>query len=321
MNLRLGPLISYWLISYCTTLTLRLLAVAWVASFASADESRAERVVRVAAISFHPEKLALERNADELERWFRKAAAGGAELAVGPEGALDGYPVNEIVAGELPPERLAEVAVTIDSPEIERFRRLARELGMCLVFGFAEQIGEDIFNTAIFIDDSGQICGKYHKMQFAEGYDDAWWFNRLGARSRAFDTPLGRCGILICNDRWNPQLAQIPALDGAQLLIIPSFGSTSAAQDEAVLARGKETGLPVVEANVGVSLIVDHGEVVALDRKTEGIVFGDIEIPGVRQPDPDARDAVEREFLAWRVGEMERRLQKRRARESESGDH
>ena len=45
-----------------------------------------------------------------------------------------------------------------------------------------------------------------HKMQFAEGYDKSWYFNRPGKKIRAFDTPLGRCGMLICNDRWNPLL-------------------------------------------------------------------------------------------------------------------
>ncbi len=73
-------------------------------------------------------------------------------------------------------------------------------------------------------------------MQLAEGYHPSWWYNRLGQTSRAFDTSLGRCGILICNDRWNPQLARIPALDGAQFLVIPAYGSRSESQDTAGLS-------------------------------------------------------------------------------------
>ncbi len=60
------------------------------------------------------------------------------------------------------------VAVSIDHPVIQRFRRLADELEMCLVFGFAERIGDDVFNCAVFIDHDGEIRGKYHKMQLAE---------------------------------------------------------------------------------------------------------------------------------------------------------
>lgn len=277
---------------------------------AAAEPAAEERVVRVAAVSFLPEKFDLEGNADRLERAFRRAKQGQAEIAVAPEGALEGYVVNEIIAGKASPERMREVALTIDHPVIQRFQQLARELEMCLVFGFAERIGDDVFNCAAFVDHEGRICGKYHKMQLAEGYHPSWWFNRLGRHSRAFDTPYGRCGIMICNDRWNPQLARIPVLDGAQFLLIPAMGSRSKSQDEAVLSRGKENGVPIVEANVGVTLVVDRGQISAVDRHEEGITFGTITIPAAIAAQPGQRDIVEREFLRWREQEMQRRYDK-----------
>lgn len=263
--------------------------------------------VRVAAISFVPVKLAVEQNANRLEKLFREAAAGGARLAVAPEGALDGYVVNQVLAREVSVEELRRAALPLDHPIIRRFEALARELKLCVIFGFAESIGADIFNTALFIDDTGSIRGKYHKMQFEEGYHPSWWFNRLGAQSRAFDTPFGRCGILICNDRWNPALAQIPALDGAQFLVIPAYGSTSRGQDDAVIARGRETGLPVIEANVGVSLVVSEGAAVAVQRAIEKVTFGEILIPAARPARTAERDAAEQAFLVWRTEEMARR--------------
>lgn len=265
--------------------------------------------VPVAAVSFVPQKFDLSGNADRLEALFRLAKKRGAKIAVGPEGALDGYVVNEIIAGDATAEKMNDVAVAIDGPVIQRFQRLARELEMCLVFGFAERIKQDVFNCAVFIDHDGKMCGKYHKMQFAEGYDPAWWFNRLGSRSRAFDTPHGRCGLMICNDRWNPQLARIPVLDGAQFLIIPSFGSRSKAQDKAVLSRGQENSVPVIEANVGVTLVVNDGKIIAVDREEEGITIGRITIPPAARPRPNQREQVEREFLQWRQAEMQRRLE------------
>ena len=265
-------------------------------------------MVRVAAISFEPVKLDRAGNAEKLEAWFRRAVDGGAKIAVAPEGILEGYIVNEIIRRKFAAERMRDVAIAIDSPTIDRFRNLARELDMCLIFGFAEQIGDDVFNTAVFIDNHGRISGRYNKMQFAEGYDDSWWFNRLGQQSRAFDTPWGRCGMLICNDRWNPLLAEIPALDGAQFLVIPAFGSRAKNQDEAVLARGVETGLPVIEANVGVSLIVSENRIAALDRQQEGITFAEIRIPPKKPIDEASRNRVEMEFLKWRNEEMPVRL-------------
>ena len=266
--------------------------------------------VRVAAISFEPTKLDLAGNCDRLEFHFREAAKGGAKIAVAPEGILEGYIVNEILADEYKPAQMHDVAVELNSPTIQRFQRLARELQICVVFGFAEKIGKEVYNSAVFIDDVGKICGTYHKMQLHEGYDPEWWFNRLGRQSRAFETPYGKCGILICNDRWNPLLAKIPALDGAQFLIIPSFGSTSKAQDEAVLSRGVENNLPVIEANVGVSLIVSDNQIVAVDRHREGITYGEINIPAPRPKDTVNRDRTEVEFLRWRETEMPQRLAK-----------
>lgn len=278
------------------------------ASAVGADAGASQRV-RVAAVSFTPVKFGLGENAATLERLVREAAAGGAKLVVAPEGALDGYNINEVLAAKVAVTRLAEVALRIDDPRIAHFGSVARELGLCVVFGFSENAGGEFYNTAVFIDDRGKIRGRYRKMQFDEGYHPSWWFNRLGQESRAFDTPFGRCGILICNDRWNPALARIPALDGAQFLVIPAYGSTGGAQDAAVVARSRETGLPIVEANVGVSLVVSEGKPVAVARRSEAVTFADVVIPPAAAPQPAARDAEERAFLAWREVEMRRRFE------------
>jgi predicted amidohydrolase len=260
------------------------------------------QTVDVAAISFVPEKFNLEANSDRLEEMFRKAAQGGVQLALAPEGILEGYVVNQIIAGEVPAKDMKNVAVTMRGAAIRRFRNLAKELGICLAFGLAEQIGRNLYNCAVFIDSTGRLCGKYHKMQLAEGSHPSWWYNRLGKKSRAFKTPFGRCGFLICNDRWNADIARIPVLDGANFLLIPSFGSKSKAQDKAVLARSRENGVPIVEANVGVTLIISKGEIIALSRRETGILFGTIEIP--EPPSAVNRDKHERQFLKWRRSEM-----------------
>ncbi len=265
--------------------------------------------VKVAAVSFVPEKFGLESNAERLEQMFRQAAKGGAQLALGPEGVLEGYVVSEIISREEPPGRMREVAVTMRGPMIGRFRRLARELDMCLAFGCAEKIGKDVYNCAVFIDQEGRLCGKYHKMQLAEGSHPSWWYNRLGRKSRAFNTPFGRCGFLICNDRWNPDIARIPVLDGAQFLLIPSYGDRSKEQDRAVLARARENGVAIVEANVGVTLAISKGEIVAVSRKKTALLFSTIEIPAPALA--SNRDAHEKAFLKWRKKEMPIRFRRR----------
>ena len=264
--------------------------------------------IKAAAISFEPVKYDVRANADRLEEMFRRAAEQGAQLALGPEGVLEGYVVMDLIEGRVPPARMREVALTLNGPEIGRFKSLARELGICLAFGLAERIGKDVYNCAVFIDRAGRLRGKYHKMQLAEGYHPSWWYNRLGKKSRAFNTPWGRAGFLICNDRWNADIARIPVLDGARLLLIPSYGSCHVSQDDAVLARARENGVAILEANVGVTLAVSKGEIVALSRDKTAVTLAELEIPA--PPSKANRERHEGAFLKWRKGEMRRRFLK-----------
>ena len=202
---------------------------------------------------------------------------------------------------------MLEIAEPLDGPYVTRFRRLARTLKTCLCFGFAERIGDDVYNSALFIDRQGEICGRHHKVQLAEGTHSSWSFNRVGSSLRAFDTPLGRAGILICNDRWNPLIARTLVLDGARLLLIPSFGSKRRRQNQAVLARARENGVPIVEANVGMNLIVSKGEIAAYQWGNDRITTALIDVPAT--PSLDAARAYESEYVRRQGQEMDRRYQ------------
>jgi len=265
--------------------------------------------LKVAAVNFVPWKWHKEWNADKLEECCKKAAGRGAKLVVAPEGILEGYVANEAIHFPELREPMVEIAEPVDGPYVKRFQKLAQRLGIALVFGMAERRGRrDIYNTALFIDASGRMRGTYSKMQFAEGYDKSWRFNRLGKKIRAFDTPLGRCGMLICFDRWNPALARTLALDRAQLLCIPTYGSADKAQDNTVLARARENGIPIVQSNVGRNLIISKGEIVALDARSDAVTIAEIDIPapcGTR-----AARQQERKFLAERTAVMKQRLRK-----------
>ena len=263
--------------------------------------------VKATAISIKPRKWDKARNADKIEQFFREAAMDGPDMILTTEGVLEGYVVNDVLEGRKTAQALLEIAEPIDGPYINRFRRLARELRTCLCFGFAERIGRDVYNTAIFIDGEGEILGKYHKTQFAEGTHPSCNFNRVGKSLRAFDTPLGRVGMLICNDRWNPMIARTLALDGARMLLIPSYGSRSQDQNRTVLARARENGLPIVEANVGMNLIVSKGEIVAYKWGNDRITTAVVEVPAA--PSVGAARAYESEYLKLQGPEMSRRYE------------
>jgi len=277
--------------------------------------------IKAAAISIKPKKWDKIGNADKVERFFRLAAKGRPDLIVTTEGVLEGYVVMDVLEGRRSAQDALEIAEPIDGPYVQRFQRLARELDTCLCFGFAERIGDDMFNTAVFIDSEGEISGKYHKVQLAEGTHSSCNYNRVGDTLRAFDTPIGRVGIVICNDRWNPMIVRALALDGARLLLISSYGSKAQKQNDTVLARSRENGIPIVEANVGMNLIVNKGEIAAYQWGNDKITTAMVDIPTI--PSVTAAREYEQEYLRLQGPEMARRYEesiKRIHGEAHDGD-
>ena len=263
--------------------------------------------IKVSAISLKPIKWDKSANADKMEALFLEATKDNPQLILTTEGALEGYVVMDVVQKLRTAEEMLAISESIDGTYIQRFRKLAKQLKTCLCFGFAERIDKEIYNSAVFIGSDGQICGKYHKTQLAEGTHSSWPFNRVGERLRAFDTPVGRVGVVICNDRWNPLIARTLVLDGACLILIPSYGSKNKAQNQTVLARARENGVPIVEANVGMNLIISKGEIVAYKWGNDKITTTTIEIPV-----PISQEAArlsEQEYLQYQQPEMEKRYQ------------
>lgn len=268
--------------------------------------------VEVAAISFKPAKWDKAANAERMEALFVQAAEKLPQLIVTTEGALEGYVVMDVIEGRAAAEALLAVAEPIDGPYIRRFQKLARSLNTCLAFGFAERIGDEAYNCALFLDQQGEICGRYHKVQLAEGTHPSWYFNRVGNRLRAFDTPLGRAGFVICNDRWNPEIVRTLVLDGARIILIPSYGDKSKRQNQAVLARARENGVPIVEANVGMNLMISKGEICAYQWGNDQITYGVVEIP--LAPSTAIARQAEQAYREAQPSEMEQRYQKTVAR-------
>lgn len=264
-------------------------------------------IVKVSAISYRPIKWDKAANADAMEALFTKAAKENPQVILITEGALEGYIVSDVYEGRVPAREMLSIAEPVDGPYIQRFQKLARELHTCLCFGFAERIGDEVFNCALFLDRDGAICGKYHKSQLAEGTHPSWFYNRVGQQLRAFDTPMGRAGIVICNDRWNPLIVRSLVLDGARVIFIPSYGSRSKAQNETVLARARENGVPIVEANVGMNLIISQGEIVAYKWGNNRITTAEIAIP--HAPSQTGARQAEAEYLRQQGPEMARRYQ------------
>ena len=259
--------------------------------------------VKVAAISMKARRWEKESNADKMEKLFREAAKTESQIAVITEDALEGLAGTAAFTDynyfSNHPElvnRMVELAEPIDGKYINRFRELAKTLRMCLCFGFAERFDCKVYNTAIFIDYQGKVCGTYRKMHQQPDVGPLIWH---GEKIRAFNTPYGRAGILICADRWNSLVARALVLDGAQVLYIPTHGDKTRKENNTrVMARARENGVPIVQANVGANLIISKGEIVGYQWGYDRVTAATIAIP--TKPSEKAAKEVEREFLEWR---------------------
>jgi len=154
------------------------------------------------------------------------ARALGARLVVLPEATLGGYLAHLDPGGppDLPP------ALDRRGPEMAELSRLAADLVVCA--GYCEGEGSSRYNAAVCLSGDG-ILGHHRKVHhpLAEGssYD-------TGDRFSAFDTPVGRLGMMICYDKAFPEAARALALDDVEIVACLSAWPASRTDPAPVLA-------------------------------------------------------------------------------------
>ncbi len=242
--------------------------------------------IRIASASVIPDKWNKELNWQRIEAKVREAAThGSAQVVVTPEGALDGYVINEVNAEQDPVkkevlvQKFLDLGEPIDGPYIAKACRLSDELNIFLVLGFLERRDEKLLNTGILIDPEGDIIGRYSKTHFAQGYTINPSCYNPGTEYPVFSTPFGKAGMLICYDRQLPEPARIMALKGAQVMFYPSYGSYTDEQGwNTVLMRTRayENKVPVIFSHPFQSLLIeDDGDLRAVGKAGE-VVYYDI---------------------------------------------
>jgi N-carbamoylputrescine amidase len=143
---------------------------------------------------------------------------------------------------------LAEDALT--GPTVSTLRQAARDTGLILVAPIFEHDARSgrRFNTAVVIDETGEILGRYRKTHIPAGTNEQASFcetsyydrsdGELGtwprniSRNRffpVFETRLVRLGVAICYDRHFEGVMSALAENGAELVLSPAvtFGAKS----------------------------------------------------------------------------------------------
>ncbi|MBW2712871.1 MAG: carbon-nitrogen hydrolase [Deltaproteobacteria bacterium] len=120
---------------------------------------------------------------------------------------------------------LFDLAEPIPGPGTQALCKLADSLGVVLVASLFERRTEGIYhNTAVVIDDQGELLGSYRKMHIPDDplYHEKFYFTPGDLGFKSFNTRFGTIGVLICWDQWFPEAARLTALSGARILFNPT---------------------------------------------------------------------------------------------------
>ena len=221
------------------------------------------------------------------------ARAHRASLVVLPEATLGGY-LSDLHGRDrvsLPP------ALDVDGPEIRRLAELAGDL--VVTAGFCESDGDRRYNSAVCVT-GGEAIGVHRKVHQPLGEGASY---HAGDSFEAFDTPIGRMGMMICYDKAFPEAARRLAMDGAEIIACMSAwpaARTNAAPELADdrwtrrfdlfdRARALENQVLWVSANqsgtfgemrfVASAKVVDvGGDVLATTGTSEGVAYATVDL-------------------------------------------
>jgi len=140
--------------------------------------------------------------------------AADADLIVLPELMSTGYTLDR--------DRIASLAEPADGsgPVLSAWRAAARQHDTAVVGGFAEADDGRLYNTAAVIDRRGEVAGHYRKLHLFAGERNVFTPGDRGLPVVELDDV--KLGVLICYDLRFPEALRVLALQGADLVAVPT---------------------------------------------------------------------------------------------------
>jgi predicted amidohydrolase len=160
-----------------------------------------------------------EQNLARAEQMIREAAAKKAQVLLLPEVFHELFFITDLNA------KYFDAAEPIPGPIIDMMCTLARELEVVIVAPIYESVDRSVYyNSAAVIDADGTLLGVYRKTHIPLNtiFYEKFYFKPGNLGYPVFNTRYGKIGILICHDRHYPEGARALALNGAEILLIPS---------------------------------------------------------------------------------------------------
>ena len=215
------------------------------------------KTISVALVQHSCDELP-ETNLRRVGKDIAAAAAAGAQLVVLQELHNTRYfcQSEDVTCFDL--------AETIPGPSTHFLSDLAIQHRVVIVCSLFERRASGLYhNTAVVIDNDGEIAGTYRKMHIPDdpGFYEKFYFTPGDLGFRPIDTAVGRVGVLVCWDQWYPEAARLMAMSGAELLCYPTAIGWDPHDDDAEQKRQRDAwitiqrghaianGLPVISCN------------------------------------------------------------------------
>lgn len=178
-----------------------------------AEGGRASEQVRVACIQMEPHVGQNEQNLRRSLEICEEAVEGGAQLLVLPELCNSGYVFESRTEAHAASEEIPT------GPAASAWVSFCQANEVYLVAGIAERSGERLFNSSVVIGPTGYM-GTFRKVHLWNRENLFFEPGDLGFP--VFHTPIGRISTFICYDGWFPEAYRSCALQGADIICIPT---------------------------------------------------------------------------------------------------
>src|SRR5580658_3038897 len=184
-------------------------------------------------------------NAVRLITGARSARADhGADLVLFPELALSGYPPEDLLFHR-GFRRQVEAG-------LEQVRAEAGDVA--LIVGFPEYTRAGIYNSAALIM-NGEVAAIHRKAELPnyKVFDEKRYFH-AGTQPTVADCRGFKLGLLVCEDIWEAQAAQLARAGGAELLVVinasPFEIHKQREREDAARTRARDVSLPLAYVNL-----------------------------------------------------------------------
>ena len=179
----------------------------------SDKKSRNEAIVKIACVQMHPKVGEIDSNVKKSLTMIEEASKNGANLIVLPELANSGYVFNNReeafkLSEEIPGGKTTKA--WMDS---------AKKNNVYIVAGINERDNNLLYNSSVIIGPTGYI-GTFRKVHLWN--EENLFFEPGNLGFPVFKTPIGRIGSNICYDSWFPESFRLAALQGADIVCVPT---------------------------------------------------------------------------------------------------